>query len=66
MILILGSIEDEHAFSTMGFVKKKICNKLREHLPLCTHMFMQKFYILKTFLYHEVVKYGGHRSIDIP
>lgn len=54
--LVLGSIEDERAFSTVGFVKGKLRNKLGEHLPLCVQMFTQKFYGLKSFPYSEAVQ----------
>ena len=55
LTLVLESMEDERAFSTVGFVKEKLHNKLVEHLPLCVKMFIQKFYILCSFLYQEVV-----------
>ena len=56
MTIILGSIEDERAFSTVGFVKGKLRNKLGDHLPLCVQMFTPKFYILKNFPYIKVVQ----------
>ena len=56
MTIVLGSVEDERAFSTVGFVKGKLRNKLGDHLPLCVQMFTQKFYTLKNFPYTEVVQ----------
>ena len=56
MTIVLGSVEDERAFSTVGFVKGKLRNKLGDHLPLCVQMFTQKFYTLKNFLYTEAVQ----------
>jgi hypothetical protein len=35
LTLVLGSIEDQRAFSTMDFLKMKLQNKLGEYLPLC-------------------------------
>ena len=55
MTIVLGSIENERAFSSVEFVKGKLRNKLGDHLPLCVQMFTQKFYTLKNFLYIEVV-----------
>jgi hypothetical protein len=55
LTLVLGSVEDERAFSTVSFVKGKLRNKLVEHLPLCVKMFTQKFYTLRSFPYQEVV-----------
>jgi hypothetical protein len=53
LTLVLGSVEDERAFSTVSFVKGKLRNKLVEHLPLCIKMFTQKFYTLRSFPYQE-------------
>jgi hypothetical protein len=55
LTLVLGSVEDERAFSTMGFIKEKLQNKLVEHLPLFVKMFTQKFYTLRSFSYQEAV-----------
>ncbi|KAG0595418.1 hypothetical protein M758_UG165000 [Ceratodon purpureus] len=56
MTIVLGSVEDERAFSTIGFIKDKLRNKLGEHLPLCVQMFTQKFYTFKNFPYTEAVQ----------
>jgi hypothetical protein len=55
LTLVLGSVEDEKAFSIVSFVKGKLRNKLVEHLPLCVKMFTQKFYTLRSFPYQEAV-----------
>ena len=34
MTIVMDSVEDERAFSTVGFVKGKLRNKLGDHLPL--------------------------------
>ena len=39
MTIVLGSVEDERAFSTVGFIKGKLQNKLGEHMPLYVQMF---------------------------
>lgn len=42
-IQVLGSVEDEHTFSTLSFMKSKLQNKLWEHLPTIMGMFSQPF-----------------------
>jgi hypothetical protein len=41
---MLGSVEDEHTFSTLGFMKYKLRNCLRSHLDTTVKMFSQPFY----------------------
>ena len=53
MIIVLDLVEDEQAFSIVGFVKGKLQNKLANHLLLCVQMFTHKFYTLKNFFYTE-------------
>jgi hypothetical protein len=55
LILVPRSVEDERAFSTISFIKRKLQNKLVEYLPLCVKMFTQNFYTLRSFSYQEVV-----------
>lgn len=43
IVLVLGSVEDERTFSTFGFVKSTVRNKLTDHLALCVQMYTQKF-----------------------
>ena len=35
MTIVLDSVEDERAFSTVCFMKGKVRNKLGDHLSLC-------------------------------
>ena len=56
MTIVLGSVEDERAFSIVGFVKGKLRSKLGDHLPLSVQMFTHKFFSLKNFPYIEVVQ----------
>ena len=35
MTIVLGFVEDERAFFTIGFVKGKLKNKLGDYLPMC-------------------------------
>ena len=64
MTIVLDSIEDEGAFSTVGFVKGKSRNKLGDHLPLCVQMFTQKFYTLKTSSTQRLFRFGRRISTD--
>jgi hypothetical protein len=41
MVQIVGSVEDEHYFYMLAFMKSKFCNKLTTHLPLVVWMFAQ-------------------------
>jgi hypothetical protein len=40
-VQVLGSVEDEHTFSTLSFIISKLRNKLCEHLPTIVGMFSQ-------------------------
>jgi DNA primase large subunit len=40
----LGSVEDERTFSTLGFMKSKVRNRLGGHLDTCMKMFSQPFF----------------------
>jgi hypothetical protein len=55
IVLVLGSVEDERTFSTLGFVKSKVRNKLIDHLALCVQMYTQKFWNLQTFPFNEAI-----------
>ena len=56
MTIVLRYVEDERAFSIVGFFKGKLRNKVGGHLPLCVQMFTQKYYTLKNFPYTEAVQ----------
>jgi hypothetical protein len=51
-----GSVEDEHYFCTLAFMKSKLHIKLTTHLPLFLCMFAQHFYIIQNFLYEECIE----------
>jgi hypothetical protein len=51
MVQIVGSVENEHPFSMLAFVKSHLCHRLITHLPLVVRMFTQRFYILQNFMY---------------
>jgi len=44
--MVLGSVEDEHCFSTLKFLKSCQKNRLRKYLPLVVKMFGQKYFSL--------------------
>jgi hypothetical protein len=48
---VLGSMEDEHTFSTLSFMKSKLRNHFNEHLPIVVGMYSQTFFTLNTFPY---------------
>jgi hypothetical protein len=39
IVQVLGSIEDECTFSTLTFVKPKLCNHLAKHLKVAMGMY---------------------------
>ena len=53
MIHVLGSIEDERAFSALIFLKDKVKNKLDNHLPMVIGMHAQQVYTLANFPYKK-------------
>ncbi len=46
-VQILGSVEDEHTFSTFSFMQNKLC----EHSAIIVGMFSQPFFTLENFPY---------------
>jgi hypothetical protein len=50
-IQILGSVEDEHTFSTFSFMESKLRNRLCEHFATIMGMFSQPFFTLEKFPY---------------
>ncbi len=52
---MLGFVEDEQTFSTLAFMKDKLCNKLGLHLDTIIRMFAQKFCTQESFPYHEAI-----------
>ncbi len=51
MTHVLGSIEDKQCFSSISFLKKKLCNYLNPHLELVVAMYFQKFFTMENFPY---------------
>jgi hypothetical protein len=41
LTVVLGSVEDKRTFSTLGFMKSKLRNRLGSHLDTCVKVFAQ-------------------------
>jgi len=54
VVHVLGSVEDERLFSSVGFLKSKLRNNLEEHIQIIVGMFAQRIYTLETFPYQRV------------
>jgi hypothetical protein len=52
---VLGSVEDECTFSTLGFMKSKLRNRLTNHLDTTVKMFSQPFYKQESFPYQLTI-----------
>jgi hypothetical protein len=52
---ILGSVEDKCTFSTLGFMKSKLRNRLTNHLDTTVKMFSQPFYKQESFPYQFTI-----------
>jgi hypothetical protein len=52
---VLGNVEDERIFSTLGFMKSKFYNYLSSHLNTTVKMFSQPFYKHDTFPYNNAI-----------
>ena len=50
---VIGSVEDEHCFSALNFIKNKNHHRLGENLELSMCMFAQKFWTLEDFPFQE-------------
>ena len=64
IVHVIGSIEDEHIFSSVSFIKSKVRNSLDKHLQCVVGMYSQKIYTLETFPYdaaYEKWVNGGER-----
>jgi hypothetical protein len=51
IIHVLGSVEDERCFASVGFLKNKLCNPLYNNLEVVVGMFSQRVFTLETFPY---------------
>jgi hypothetical protein len=56
VVMILGSAEDEHCFSTLSFLKSKLHNRLIKHLDWVVRMFAQEHYTLNSFPFGDAMK----------
>jgi hypothetical protein len=57
VVHLLGSVEDERAFSSLTFLKDKLRNRLEgDHLSVVVGMHLQGVYSLKTFPYDDCFK----------
>lgn len=52
---VFGSIEDEHTFNIMSFMKSRLWNRLNIHLDLYTRFFNQRIFILQSFPYDQTI-----------
>jgi hypothetical protein len=65
-VQIFGTVEDEHCFLAMAFMKNKWRNRLTCHLDLCTRFYAQKFYnLLKISLMKRPWHSGKTKNHDI-
>ncbi len=54
LTMILGSMEDERVFSTLGFLKSKVRNKLDKNLDTCMRFYNSR-YEVESFPYDRAV-----------
>jgi len=55
MVHVLGSVEDEQLFFSIGFLKSKVQNSLlEENLQVVVDMFSQQIFMLENFPYQKV------------
>jgi hypothetical protein len=63
MVHVLGSVEDERAFSSLTFLKDKLRNRLDgDHLGIVVGMHGQSVYTLETFPYDDCFKQWVHSA----
>ena len=61
LIHILGSVEDERAFSSLTFLKDKVMNRFDgEHLGLVVGLHNQSVYTLSSFPYEDCFRQSLH------
>ncbi len=51
----MNKVENEQCFYILSFMKSKLRNRLINHLDLIVCMFVQKFFTLEIFPYHEAI-----------
>jgi len=55
MVMVLGSVEDEHIFSNLAFIKTQLQNHLTIHMDLVVWMYVHKFYDLENFPFYLAI-----------
>jgi hypothetical protein len=51
MVMVLGSVEYEHTFNMLAFMKNKLKNRLITHMFIVVNMHSQNFFTLENFPY---------------
>jgi hypothetical protein len=54
--IILSSVEDEHCFSTLSFLKSKLFNQLTKNLDLIVKVFAHDHYTLDDFPFEDAME----------
>jgi hypothetical protein len=69
IVQVLSFVEDEHCFITLISMKRNLRNWLTTHLNVVIWTFAQKFYIIWSFLYDQVIEKWkvthNHYVIDV-
>jgi hypothetical protein len=63
IVQMLGSVEDEHTFSTLSFIKSKLKNRFNEYLHIVVGMYFQIFFTLNTFPYEHVLMIETNKNL---
>ena len=63
--IVLGSVEDEHTFSTLGFMKSTLHNHFGSHLDTTMKVFSQPFYKQDSFLYHNAINHWHKQKAQL-
>lgn len=56
VVIVLGSVQDEHTFGTVSFMKNWLCNRLSTNLGLVVMFKSQRIFSLDTFSYDSAYK----------
>lgn len=52
ILIVFGTIEDEHTFNTFASMKSILWNRLYTHMPCVAGMHSQRFSTLESLLYN--------------
>jgi hypothetical protein len=55
IIIVLGSVDDKHTFSTINFMKSKLKNQLITNFDLVVGMYVQDAFTLQYFPFHVII-----------